>query len=280
MAKVIEQKEIHLNEMYVDQANVRQSMTDLGELENSIEHHGVIEPIVVRRDKEGRYGVVVGGRRFAAAKAVGLSMIPAIVKDLTDEEAFIESAVENLQRENLSPEDQLAVVKMALDLFGSQKAVAEVLDKSVTWIRDHLEIQRFRTSMSEGGAPHAAGEFEIPRDYAKAAEIVRTAKDLYPSAPEKQADLFEQLRDRPRDQVRRFRSRVLTLAEEDPLITEKPASAVVKDVLQPKRIEVVVEFSSKISRGLVKAARDRDVSEEDIVEIAVEQWLGQEGYVD
>ena len=72
------------------------------ELSDSIKEHGILQPIIVR--KTGMtYEIVVGERRFRAAKLAGLEEIPAVVRELTDEETMELAILENLQREDLTP---------------------------------------------------------------------------------------------------------------------------------------------------------------------------------
>src|SRR5215208_1544834 len=75
--------------------------TALEELAASIRARGVLEPIVVR-PKDGRYEIVAGERRFRASKLAGLEEIPAVVRDLSDEDAMTDALLENFQREDLT----------------------------------------------------------------------------------------------------------------------------------------------------------------------------------
>ena len=75
----------------------------LHELAESIAEHGLIQPIVVRRKENGYYEIIAGERRWRAAKMAGLSEVPVLVKDLSDESAAAVSLVENLQRTDLNP---------------------------------------------------------------------------------------------------------------------------------------------------------------------------------
>ena len=68
------------------------------QLETSVSQHGILEPLLVRSIELDRYEIVAGERRFLAAKAVGLSEVPVVVKELTDIEAMQIALIENLQR--------------------------------------------------------------------------------------------------------------------------------------------------------------------------------------
>lgn len=106
------------------------------------------------------------------------------------------------------------------------------------------------------------------------ANIARAAEAVYKEQPSKREDLFEELKDKPREQVERTVRRLRAVAEEEPRkITGRSVKEVVNEVMEPNRVEVTVEFSTTISRGILKAVRARQISEEDVVEMAVEDWL-------
>ena len=81
------------------------SKDGLQDLANSIKEQGVIEPILIRM-RAGKYELVAGERRWRAAKLAGLSAIPSIIKDFTDEQSLELALIENLQREDLNPMDE------------------------------------------------------------------------------------------------------------------------------------------------------------------------------
>ena len=74
----------------------------LKELAESIKEHGIIQPIVVRK-KDKKYEIIAGERRFRAAKLAGLKEVPAIVKEMTEQQMMEVAILENLQREDLTP---------------------------------------------------------------------------------------------------------------------------------------------------------------------------------
>ena len=282
MAKTIGIQDLPVKDLINDSANVRHQINPIAELEESISHHGVLEPIIVRK-KGTKWSVVVGSRRLAAAKAVGLKTVPAILKELTDEEAFLESAIENIQREDLDPEDELAIVEKAHSIYKSVPEVAKALDRSKTWVEDHLRVSGFVSNVREirGKAKGARAEpITVPRDVRKVASIARAADFVYEREPEKRDALFEELKDKPREQVDRTVRRLRELAEDEPRkVSERPVKEVISEVMSPNRLELSLEFSTEVSRGIIKAARARDVAEEDIVYQAVEEWLRRGKYL-
>ncbi len=121
----------------------------LEELSESIKHHGIIEPlIVVRRDDY--YMIVAGERRWRAAKMAGLSQVPAIVRDLTEQEILEISLIENLQREDLNPiEEALAYKKLIDELNMKQDEVAERVGKSRAAVTNSMRLLKLDARVQE-----------------------------------------------------------------------------------------------------------------------------------
>ena len=112
----------------------------LEELAASIATRGVIQPIIVRPGKSGRYQLVAGERRWRAAQKARLHEIPAIVRELSDREVMALALIENLQREDLNPvEEARANQKLSDDEGMTQAEIARMVEKS----RSHVaNIQR------------------------------------------------------------------------------------------------------------------------------------------
>ncbi|MCM3712314.1 ParB/RepB/Spo0J family partition protein [Sporosarcina luteola] len=124
------------------------------ELSESIKEHGILQPIIVR--KVGTmYEIVVGERRFRAAKIAGLAEIPAVVRQLTDEESMELAILENLQREDLTPiEEAEAYQKLMDNLSLTQEQLAFRLGKSRPHIANHIRLlslpEKVRNLITEG----------------------------------------------------------------------------------------------------------------------------------
>lgn len=113
----------------------------ISELAASIEEHGILQPLLVRPLISGGYQLVAGERRWRAARAVGLSEIPVIIKALSDEEASVISLIENLQRENLNPVEEAYGFQDLINTYGlTQEDVAKKVSKSRTAITNALRI--------------------------------------------------------------------------------------------------------------------------------------------
>jgi len=110
------------------------------ELAQSIQEHGIIQPIVVRK-KGKKYEIVVGERRFRASKIAGLNEIPAIVKELTEEQMMEIAILENLQREDLTPIEEAEAYQSLIEkLHFTQEDLAKRLGKSRPHITNHIRL--------------------------------------------------------------------------------------------------------------------------------------------
>ncbi len=114
--------------------------TALEELAESMKQLGVIQPIVLAKDGD-YYKIIVGERRWRAAKIAGLKKIPAIIKDLDETAAYEIALVENLQRENLNLIEEARGYRKLVDIFGlSQEEVAQKVGKSRPTVTNALRL--------------------------------------------------------------------------------------------------------------------------------------------
>ena len=114
--------------------------TALSELAESIKANGVIQPIVIRQDKDNELYLVAGERRLKAAQLAGLESIPAI---LTEGNPIEISLIENLQRENLKPvEEAEALEKMIKEFSYTQEQLASVIGKARSTVTEILSLNK------------------------------------------------------------------------------------------------------------------------------------------
>lgn len=112
----------------------------LSELTESIKEHGVLQPIILRR-KGKFFEIVVGERRFRATKAAGLKEIPAVIREMTDQQMMEIAILENLQREDLTPiEEADAYQNLMENLSLTQEQLAFRLGKSRPHIANHIRL--------------------------------------------------------------------------------------------------------------------------------------------
>ena len=107
----------------------------------SIKKHGVLQPIVVRPDDEGRYMIIAGERRFRASIMANKESIPAIIKDMPIKEVLEIALVENLQRENLNIIEEAKAYKNLIDKHKStQEELAELVGRSRPYITNTMRL--------------------------------------------------------------------------------------------------------------------------------------------
>jgi len=127
----------------------------LQELAESIKVHGVLEPLLVRPLKDGKYEILAGERRYRAAQMAGLSEVPVVVMEVNDKEARAIALVENLQREDLNPfEETIGVLDLlALELGKEREEVVGLLHR----MRDEArgKVPRSATGSQEAQAVEA-----------------------------------------------------------------------------------------------------------------------------
>ena len=110
-------------------------------LAESIRQHGVLQPILVRPLPTGGYQIVAGERRWRAARMVGLSEVPVLIKELSDFETMQVALIENLQREDLNPiEEAQGYEKLMSKYSMTQEQVAEAMGKSRPAIANSLRL--------------------------------------------------------------------------------------------------------------------------------------------
>ena len=113
----------------------------LDELAASIQHHGVLQPIVVRALPQGGFELIAGERRWRAAQQVGLQTIPVVQRDVSDREASAFALIENIQREDLNVvEEALGLSRLRSEFDLTQQELADVVGKSRAAIANSLRL--------------------------------------------------------------------------------------------------------------------------------------------
>jgi ParB family transcriptional regulator, chromosome partitioning protein len=138
-----------------DQPRKRFDDKKLEELAASIREHGVVEPILVRRDG-AKYRIVAGERRWRAAQRAGLQEIPAIVREASDREAFELALIENIQRADLNAIEEAEAYQALVDEHGlTQEALAGRVGKERSSVANALRLLKLPTEVRDsvrGGA--------------------------------------------------------------------------------------------------------------------------------
>jgi ParB family chromosome partitioning protein len=177
--------------------NPRSDLGEIGELAASITSLGIIQPLTVRPGDNGRYLLVAGERRYAAALAAGLTEVPAIVRELDDKEALEIALVENCQRRDLNPTDEAGAYRALISEHGyTQRSLAKQIGRSQSHIAKRLALlelpEDVRSEVDSGGItlPDAAELARLAR-YPERLEVARKQSRSYGGV---EAAVREQLR--------------------------------------------------------------------------------------
>ena len=169
------------------------SNADIAELAASISDRGVLQPIVVRPTENG-YEVVAGQRRWRAAIASGLQMVPAVIRHFSDQESLEVALLENLQRQDLRPLEKARAYQRLHEEFGmTQEQIAARLRKSQSGIANAIRLlqlpQEIQASLEEGrisegharallGLPHPQAILDASRAIERRGLSVRQTETL------------------------------------------------------------------------------------------------------
>ena len=143
---------------------------ELAELTDSIKQNGVLQPLLVRKKGTG-YEIVAGERRYQAAKAAGLTEVPVVIRDISDDDVFKLALIENLQRSDLSPLEEAQGYRQLIKEKGlTQEKLAKLLSKSRSAITNTLRLldlpKEVQEHVEEGKltAGHARAILAVPSE--------------------------------------------------------------------------------------------------------------------
>ena len=143
--------EVNLSELRSNPYQPRKIFDEeaLQELSESIKNYGVFQPIIVKKSIKG-YDIIAGERRVKASRLAGLTTIPAIIRDFTDEQMMQIALLENLQRENLSAIEEAAAYRDILNALQlTQEELAKKLGKSRSHITNILGLLRLPNEVKD-----------------------------------------------------------------------------------------------------------------------------------
>jgi ParB family chromosome partitioning protein len=121
----------------------------LNELAQSITANGVVQPLIVR-PKQDRFELIAGERRWRAAQLAGLTRVPAIVRQVSDDKVLELALIENIQREDLNPIEEARAYKNLIDTVGlTQEVVAERVGRDRSYVTNFLRLLRLPDDLQE-----------------------------------------------------------------------------------------------------------------------------------
>lgn len=134
--------QIPVNDITVNpyQPRTEFSVDKLTELADSIKENGLIQPIIVRKSQVFGYELLAGERRWRASKIAGLKKIPAIIKDLTDQEMMLQAIIENLQRDDLNPVEEAKSYQALVDKGMTHDEIARSMGKSRPYVSNLVRL--------------------------------------------------------------------------------------------------------------------------------------------
>ena len=268
---------------------MRRSPGDVTDLMQSISEKGILEPLLVR-PVEGRYELIVGSRRFEAAKRLGMKEVPAIVRAMGDEDALIVSLVENVQRRDVEPEEEydalMKLKKLNPALYSTVDQLARAIGKSRSYVEDRVAaVETVRTirraskkstiAVMQSPTKEERKEGVLPIKHAaflhKAEEAPLVQKLPEEKRARKLSALAETIAELPRHEAQEVVERFV-LAPQRPIEEIKRET----EALRASKIEIVLD--PRVADGLRRAAEERKTTVEAIVSLAIQSWLRQNRY--
>lgn len=166
-------KLVNINDVEPNLGQPRKTFNEeeLNELSKSILEHGIIQPLIVR-ERNGKYEIVAGERRYRAARLAGLNELPIIVKSFSDQQTLEVALVENIQREDLNPMELACAYSLLMEQFDlNQEQVADKVGKSRPSVANIMRLLKLNPYVQE-----KLRENEISFGHARALLAVKEAK--------------------------------------------------------------------------------------------------------
>ena len=201
-------REVDIQKIDINKEQPRKHFDEekMQDLADSIRQHGVIQPLVVKPEANGRYTIIAGERRYRAARMVGLKQVPVVTKEVTDRELLQISMIENIQREDLNPLEEAQGIAALMEQFSlTQEEAAEILGRSRSAVANSLRLLNLPESVkkrivaAELSAGHARALLAIKdRTLLEKAAAYVVAKQV--SVRETESYVKRLLTERPRPQ--------------------------------------------------------------------------------
>lgn len=179
-------EELKLSDLEPNRGQPRKDFDDetLAELADSISQHGILQPLLVRPIFGGGYQIVAGERRWRAARMAGLTTVPAIIRELDDEQVMEIALIENLQREDLSPLEEAMGYQSLMDSYDmTQEEVAKIVGKSRSAVANVLRLLKLPEEVQslirsgQVSAGHGRALLSFPDDAEKIAVAKRVIEE-------------------------------------------------------------------------------------------------------
>ena len=177
---------LRISEIEPNRKQPRQDFDEaaIAELADSIRQHGLIQPIVVRPMEDG-YQIVAGERRWRACRMLGMSEVPVVIKELSDEETAQIALIENIQRQDLNPVEEAAAYRALMDEYGmTQEAVSKAVGKSRSAVANSVRllnlpgeiVEMLRKGQLSAGQAKAIASADSEEDMLEIAKLAADGK--------------------------------------------------------------------------------------------------------
>ncbi|MGD0319533.1 MAG: ParB/RepB/Spo0J family partition protein [Nitrososphaerales archaeon] len=280
--------QVELSKLFIGKTNVRKSPGDVGDLVDSVKEKGILEPVLAR-PVGGRYELVVGSRRFEAAKIAGMKRIPAVVRPMTDEEAIIVSLVENIQRRDIEPEEEydaiVALMKVNPRAYGTVEQLAKAIGKSRRYVDDRINaVEAVRNIRKESGPGISVKQAPLPAERRKGVLPVRHATFLHRA---EEAPTVQELPRRERaSQMKELAETIATLPSPEAenvvshfvMAPQRPVEDIKNEVAYLHAVKLEILLDPRVADGLRRAAEERNTTMEAVASLAIHSWLRQQRY--
>ncbi len=224
-----------ISKLQISELNVRKDAGDVSELALSIEEQGILQPLLVRPEN-GKYGIVIGSRRFTAAKLAKLKDVPVIVREMDDDTALIVSLAENIQRNDLQPIDTAEAIHRLLE-HHDQKELSEKLAMNQSYLSAMHGILGISLKLEKAGSKvllhpsdqeRASGK-GVPVFHAiKLSQVFRSADvaNVLQNEPNKDVELVQKTAKNSTDEITK-------IAQQIKKTPDLPVDTIIEKALEP-----------------------------------------------
>ena len=181
MNKKVRVSILPIDKLFIGDINVRKDHSDVDDLVRSIREHGLLNPLIVRENGDGRYEILAGGRRFVACKKIGYRAVRCVILDRDDTRAVEVSIIENLQRKKMTLEEEVEAIRRLEKIYGSLDEVAKVLGLSLKALNEKIDalsiVQKFNIDVEDEVVKGSSPQPSIPRSVmAKISDVEKSGK--------------------------------------------------------------------------------------------------------
>ena len=279
---------VETSKFFVGKTNVRKSPGDVGDLVDSVRQKGILEPVVAR-PVGGRFELVVGSRRFEAAKIAGLKKIPAMVRPMTDEEAIIVSLIENVQRRDIEPEEEYEAIsslrKLNPKAYGTSEQLAKAIGKSRRYVEDRMNaVETVRSIRKESRADISVKHSPALSERREGVLPVKHATFLHRA---EEAPTVQELPRRERaEKLRELAETIAPLPQPEAesivshfvMAPQRPVEDIRKEITYLRAVKLELLLDPRVADGLRRAAEERNTTMEGVAALAIHSWLRQQRY--